>query len=98
MRKSSEIMLWAAYFDATKTRREGRRIDRKLAVERPTVEELAKAVELLKIPYKIDKTAAYPKAWWEKGGRLFIGRIMSKAKMMVSIAKNLKKVREKGGP
>jgi signal recognition particle subunit SRP19 len=68
MRKSSEIMLWAAYFDATKTRREGRRIDRKLAVERPTVEELAKAVELLKIPYKIDKTAAYPKAWWEKGG------------------------------
>jgi signal recognition particle subunit SRP19 len=96
MRKSMELVLWVNYFDSTRTRKEGRKIGRKLAIERPTVEELAKAVEMLSIPYKIDKSAAYPKAWWEKSGRLFVNKVMPKGKMIASIAKNLKNVRAKG--
>ncbi len=95
MRKSAELIIWPTYFDFTKTRKEGRKIGRNLAIERPTVEELARAAEMLAIPFKIDKSAAYPGAWWEKSGRLFVGKTMSKNKILVSIAKNLKKLRTK---
>nr|MDO8098368.1 signal recognition particle subunit SRP19/SEC65 family protein [Candidatus Njordarchaeota archaeon] len=96
MRKSAHVVLWIAYFDGTKTRKEGRKIGRKLAIERPTVDELAKAVEMLGIPYKIDKSAAYPRAWWEKSGRILVSKVMPKGKMIVSVAKNLRNIRAKG--
>jgi signal recognition particle subunit SRP19 len=93
MRKSAEVVLWITYFDATKTRKEGRKVGRKLAIERPTADELAKAVEMLGIPCKIDKSAAYPRAWWEKSGRLLVSKVMPKGKLLVSVAKNLRNVR-----
>lgn len=93
MRKSAELIMWPSYFDIAKTRKEGRRIGRNLAIERPTVEELARAAEMSGILFKIDKSAAYPSAWWEKSGRLFVSKTMAKGKMLVSIAKNLKKLR-----
>ena len=93
MRKSAELILWPSYFDVAKSRKAGRRIGRKLAVERPTVEELAKAAQASGIPFKIDKSAAYPSAWWEKSGRLIVSKTMSKGRLIVSIAKNLRKLR-----
>jgi signal recognition particle subunit SRP19 len=95
MRKSAEVVLWVTYFDVTKTRKEGRKIGRKLAIERPTAIELSKAVEMLGIPYKIDKSAAYPRAWWEKSGRLFVSKVMPKGKLITSVAKNLRNIRGK---
>jgi signal recognition particle subunit SRP19 len=95
MRKSAELIIWPSYFDVAKSRNAGRRIGRNLAIERPTVEELAKAAEMSGIPFKIDKSAAYPSAWWEKSGRLFISKTMPKNKILLSIAKNLRKLRTK---
>ena len=95
MRKSAELILWPSYFDVTKSRKSGRRIGRNLAIERPTLDELARAAELSGIPFKIDKSAAYPGSWWEKSGRLFVSKTMTKNKILVSIAKNLKKLRTK---
>jgi signal recognition particle subunit SRP19 len=95
MRKSAEFVLWPSYFDLNKTRNEGRKVGRSLAVERPTVEELAKALEMLGIPYNPDRSAAYPKSWWEKAGRVFVSKATSKSRLMVSVAKNLKKIRSK---
>jgi signal recognition particle subunit SRP19 len=95
MRKSAELIIWPSYFDFTKTRKAGRRMGRNLAIERPTLEELAKAAEMSGIPFKIDKSAAYPSAWWEKSGRLMVSKTTTKSKMLLSIAKNLKKLRTK---
>jgi len=95
MRKSAELVIWPSYFDVAKSRKAGRKIGRNLAVERPTVEELARAAGMSGIPSKIDKSAAYPSAWWEKSGRLFVSKTMPKGKILTSIAKNLKKLRTK---
>ncbi|WXG45823.1 MAG: signal recognition particle subunit SRP19/SEC65 family protein [Candidatus Atabeyarchaeum deiterrae] len=95
MKKSTGVMLWPNYFDSTKKRREGRRIKRDLAVERPTIEELAKAAEKLGIPYQVDKSAAYPGSWWERSGRMFVGKALSKGRIILSIAKNLRNMRAK---
>ena len=95
MKKSTGLMLWPNYFDSTKRRSEGRRIKRDLAIEKPTIEELAKAAEKLGIPYQVDKSAAYPGSWWEKSGRVFVGKAMPKGKIILSIAKNLRNIRIK---
>jgi signal recognition particle subunit SRP19 len=95
MRKSAELILWPSYFDITNSRKGGRKIGRNLAIERPTVDELARAAEMSGIPFKVDKSAAYPSAWWEKSGRLFVTKTMAKGRILVSIAKNLKKLRTK---
>jgi signal recognition particle subunit SRP19 len=96
MRKSSELMLWPSYFDLNRTRKEGRKVGRNLAIEHPTLDELAKAVEMLGIPYNADRSASYPRSWWEKGGRLLVNKVMPKGRLVLSVAKNLKKVRSKG--
>lgn len=95
MRKSAELILWPSYFDLNKTRKEGRKVGRSLAVERPTIEELVKAVEMLGISHTPDKSAAYPKSWWEKAGRVLVSRVAPKSRLMVSVAKNLRKIRSK---
>lgn len=95
MRKSNEVILWPSYFDLNKTRKEGRKVGRSLATEHPTIEELARAVEMLGISYNADRSAAYPKCWWEKAGRIFVSKTAPKGRLIVSVAKNLRKVRSK---
>jgi signal recognition particle subunit SRP19 len=95
MRKSERVILWPSYFDINKTRSEGRKVSRSLAIERPTLDELAKAVAMLGIPFDADKSAAYPRSWWEKAGRVFVRKAANKGKLIVSVAKNLRKVRSK---
>jgi signal recognition particle subunit SRP19 len=95
MRKSNEVVLWPSYFDIDKTRGEGRKVSRSLAIEHPTIEELIRAVEMLGIAYNADRSAAYPKCWWEKAGRISVSKTTPKGKLIVSVARNLKKVRSK---
>jgi signal recognition particle subunit SRP19 len=95
MRKSAEVVLWPSYFDLNKTRKEGRKVGRSLAIEHPTIDELTKAVEMLGIPYNADRSAAYPRCWWEKAGRIFVSKTVPKGKLIVSLAKNLRKLRSK---
>jgi signal recognition particle subunit SRP19 len=95
MRKSNEVVLWPSYFDLNKTRKEGRKVGRSLAIEHPTIEELTRAVELLGIPHNADRSAAYPRCWWEKSGRVFINKIAPKSRLIISVAKSLRKVRSK---
>jgi signal recognition particle subunit SEC65 len=66
-----------------------------LAIEHPSIEELTRAVEMLGIPHSADRSAAYPRCWWEKTGRVFISKTAPKSKLIVSVAKNLRKVRSK---
>ena len=40
-----ENIIWPAYLDAERSRSEGRRVPESLAVESPTVDEIAKAVQ-----------------------------------------------------
>ena len=43
MRKQDKMIIWPAYFDSTKTRRDGRRIPKSLAVPSPKILEIKDA-------------------------------------------------------
>ena len=61
MRKQDKIILWPAYFDSTKTRGDGRRILKSLAVPSPKILEMKEAVEKLGLDYELVLDAGYPK-------------------------------------
>ncbi|MFC3476501.1 signal recognition particle subunit SRP19 [Halobacterium litoreum] len=67
-----ENVLWPAYFDATLSRREGRRVAEDLAVERPTVDEIATAVQQVGYDSVVERDVAYPRQHWEDSGRVLV--------------------------
>jgi len=66
-----ENVIWPAYLDAGKTRAEGRRVSQSLAVEKPTVEEIAKAVQQVGYDAVIERSKTYPREY-EPRGRVLV--------------------------
>lgn len=63
----SDIIIYPAYLDAEKSRSEGRRVPKEIAIENPKTIEIAKSIK--QIGYKVDLEGEkrYPRSWWEKG-------------------------------
>lgn len=93
MRKQDKIIIWPAYFDSTKTRGEGRRIPKGLAVPSPKITEIRDAAEKLGLECEVVLDVAYPKTPWLKTGMLLVRKSESKDKTIKKIAKNLQKIR-----
>jgi len=67
-----EKVLWPAYFDAEKTRAEGRRVATEMAVAEPTVDEIAKAVQQVGYDAVIERDKAYSRQNWKEEGRVLV--------------------------
>lgn len=68
----AENVIWPAYLDARLSRSEGRRVPRELAVEEPTVEEIAASVEQIGYEADIERERAYSRRHWENSGRVVV--------------------------
>ncbi|MDH7478257.1 MAG: signal recognition particle subunit SRP19/SEC65 family protein [Candidatus Bathyarchaeota archaeon] len=93
MRKTEKIIVWPAYFDSTKTRKEGRRVPKNLAVPSPKILELKEAAEKIGLEYEIVSDSSYPKMPWQKTGMLLVKKKETKAQIIKKIAKQLAKIR-----
>ena len=62
-----ENVLWPAYLDADKSRSDGRRVPQSLAIEDPTVEEIAAAVQQVGYDAAIDRDATYSREYEARG-------------------------------
>ena len=89
MRNRNEIALWPVYFDSTKTRREGRKIPKKLAKPHPTLEMIEKTVRNMHVPYRLVPNAAYPRLPWEKRGLILVKKVKSKNEILKEVASKL---------
>ena len=92
MLKQDKIVIWPAYFDSTKTRGDGRRIPKSLAVPSPKIMEIKEAVEKLGLDYEVVVDAGYPKTPWLKTGMLFVKKTETKDQITKKIAKELLKI------
>src|SRR2546428_10368149 len=72
MAEDRPIVLYPAYFDLKRTRQEGRRVPKSLAVDGPTAEEIEKAAKALGLSPKIEADRAYPSSHWRKEGRVLV--------------------------
>jgi signal recognition particle subunit SRP19 len=66
-----ENVIWPAYIDASLSRSEGRRVPIEDAVENPTVDEIAKAVQQVGYDAVVEREAAYSREF-EARGRVLV--------------------------
>ena len=66
-----ENVIWPAALDADRSRNEGRRVPRDLAVREPTVDEIATAVQQVGYDAVIERDKTYPREY-EPGGRVLV--------------------------
>jgi len=62
-----ENVVYPAYFDADRSRSSGRRVPTDLAVEDPTVDEIAKAVQQIGYDAVIERDKAYSREFEPRG-------------------------------
>jgi signal recognition particle subunit SRP19 len=93
VRKQDKIIIWSVYFDQTKTRKNGRRVTKNLAVQHPKIVEVKMAVERLGLNHEFIPDVGYPKAPWLKTGMILVEKKGSKEQVMKKIANQLLKVR-----
>jgi len=96
MRKQDKIIIWPAYFDSAKTRKDGRRVPKDLAVSSPKVLEIKEVAEKLHFECEIVMDVAHPRTPWLKTGMLLAKRNEAKEQMIKKIAKQLVKMRSVG--
>jgi signal recognition particle subunit SRP19 len=93
MRKQDKIIIWPVYFDQTKTRKNGRRVSKSLAVQNPKILELQEAAQKLGLDFEVAADKGYSKTPWVKAGMLLVEKKGSKEQVISRIAKQLLKAR-----
>ncbi|NLI62358.1 MAG: signal recognition particle protein Srp19 [Methanosarcinaceae archaeon] len=98
MRDEGKKVIWPSYLDNKKSRKEGRRISKKKAVESPKIDEINIAANELGYAPETEYDKSYPASWWEKSGRIKIKDLKNKTKNQVieEIAKQIQDKRDKG--
>ncbi len=94
MRKlDHQAIIWPVYFDWNKTRKDGRRIPKNMAVQSPKILEIKEAADKLGLRNEVNLEAHFPKAPWVKSGMLFVEKNEAKEKVIQRIAKQLVKIK-----
>ena len=88
-RDEEKYVIWPVYFDKNVSRLGGRKVSRKHAVEKPSIENISKAAKSLGLNPVLEKDLAYPSRPWKKDGRILVDKKSSKSKLLVQIANRL---------
>ncbi len=93
MRKQDKSIIWPAYFDSAKTRKEGRRVPKDSAVQSPKSIEIQEAATKLGLENELVPDVGYSKTPWLKTGMLLVEKKVSKEQLIRRISKQLLKIR-----
>ena len=98
MPEKRAIVLYPAYFDAERSREDGRRVVRRLAVHAPTTEEIAAAAGSLGLKPKVEPERAHPSTPWKRDGRVLVAANFYKTSVVRKVAEKMKEGRAAKGP
>jgi len=93
MRKLDKAIIWPVYFDCNKTRKDGRRVPKNMAVQSPKILEIKEAADKMALQNEVNLEAHFPKAPWAKSGMLLIEKQEAKEKIIQKLAKQLLKIK-----
>jgi len=94
MRKQKKIILWPVYFDSSKTRKEGRKVPKSVAVSNPNLAELQRVAEHLRLKPEAEANTAHSAAPWRKTGRIWVQKKGAKMQILMKIAKEIVAIRQ----
>ncbi len=90
------IIFWPQYFDGKRSRSNGRRLPKKFASEKVSLEDLATSAKNLGYNVEIERNYKYSRTWWDEVGRVLIDtKGKKKSKVMFEVAKEIKKLHTK---
>lgn len=92
-KKDKPIVLYPAYFDLGRSREEGRKVPRNMAVPGPKVEEVHQAAKALGLQAIIDPDRSHPNTPFQKEGRVLIQGNYVKTSVVRRIAERMKTTR-----
>jgi signal recognition particle subunit SRP19 len=95
VRKQEKVIIWPAYFDQSKTRKDGRRVSKSLALHNPKIDEVELAVQKLGLKHEVVADAGYPKTPWIKTGMILVEKQGSKEQVIQRIAGKISKIERK---
>ncbi len=87
------LALYPAYFDLGRTRADGRRVPKKLAVDGPNVEEIERAARALGLEPTVEPSAAYSRTHWRREGRVLVRAEYYKTSVLRKVAEKMKAAR-----
>jgi len=88
------VILYPVYFDAARTRKEGRRVPKSIAIQGPDVQMITKAVSssgYVPIP---EPGHHHPKTWHKADGRVLVNCNDTKTIVVVKVAQKLSKMKK----
>lgn len=88
-RDDNKYVIYPVYFDKAISRSKGRKVARKYAIEKPSLENLAKAAKSLGLTQILEKEAIHSSKPWKKDGRILIEKKDTKLKLLLQIAGRL---------
>ena len=88
-RGEDKYVIWPIYFDKSTSKLSGRKVSKKIAVEKPNIESIAKAAKSLGLNPVLEKNCAYPSRHWKKEGRILVDKKSSKSKLLLQIANRI---------
>ncbi|MCW3999946.1 MAG: signal recognition particle protein Srp19 [Candidatus Bathyarchaeota archaeon] len=94
MRKlSNQAIIWPVYFDASRTRKEGRRVPKNQSVVAPKILEVKEAADRLGLENEVRLDAHFPKMPWAKSGMLLVEKHEAKEAIIRKLAQKLVKIK-----
>jgi len=97
MRSNKPFLIFCPqYFDAKRSRAEGRKISKNLAIEKATLKEIVQAAQILGYQAEVEGNLRYPRTWWDDPGRVIIEtKGKKKSRVLLEVAKEIRKMRSK---
>ncbi len=92
MPDKDKLVIWPIYFDAARTRSEGRMVSLQDAVNEPTLDNVITAALKSGFKPEIEREKKHPKTWHEPeaAGRILVAKNGSKSRALKRIASSLK--------
>ena len=94
-KRDGYLVIWPQYFDATRSRKDGRRVSKFNSVPSPSAAEIALISRYVKLSPRLDEKAAHPSLPWDKCSRVLLrkptikGKRISKQRLLRILGKRL---------
>jgi len=89
-RGENKFVIYPIYFDKTVSKLSGRKVSLKNSVEKPNIDDIAKAAKSLGLNPVLEIETTHPFYPYRKEGRILVDKKESKSKILISISKFLK--------
>ncbi len=95
-RRGKRIVLWPVNIDEDATISDGRKIPKKDAVKKPSIDEIVRASSLLGLNPEVEYSS-YPRNWMNYNKRVVVDKVASKRETLKLIAGKVKELRKRHG-